>query len=72
MLHKHSREKIMPKVVINMEMPKSCSTCGFCSYNDGEGFAEDYYNCVINGQFLGIEPPYNKRHQECPLQEVKE
>ena len=58
--------------MIEIKMPKSCASCGFCSYNDGEGFAEDYYNCVISGQFLGIEPSGTKRHPNCPLKEVKE
>lgn len=59
-------------VKIDMDMPKSCSVCEFCSFNEGTGCTEDYYECVISGQFLGIKPLSIKRQLNCPLQEVKE
>ena len=56
-------------VKIDMEMPKSCSVCDFCSYN--EGTLEDYYICVASGEYLGTTASEKKRHKKCPLKEVK-
>ena len=58
-------------VKIEMDMPKSCSACCFCSYIDGEGFADDYYACAASGDFLGVSVDGEKRHPKCPLRECK-
>lgn len=52
----------MPKVMLEMEMPKSCSVCRLprdmeC-YFRYEAWRSGYFN--------------ENRHENCPLQEVKE
>ena len=56
-------------IKIEMEMPKSCSVCDFCSFN--EGVFEDYYTCVASGECLGATVSEKKRHKTCPLKECK-
>jgi hypothetical protein len=57
-------------VKIYIDMPKGCSRCPFCSFKEGVGFSEDYYSCVINGEFLGVNAG-EKRHNSCPLKECE-
>lgn len=55
----------MPKVMIEMEMPKSCQECDFLNVT------ARYITCVANkGQRIYFRS--NKKDNLCPLQEVKE
>lgn len=63
----------MPKVMINMEMPKSCGVCRF--------FTKDHCEisyCSAKSEKLWLIPfreerdAKNNRPSWCPLQEVKE
>lgn len=60
----------MPKVMIEMEMPKYCRECRFCRYDSKY---EEYY-CYANLVPIDItENVYEHiRQTQCPLQEVKE
>ena len=57
----------MPKVQIEMEMPKDCNNCNFCIF-DFQAVWGNY--CAVNRKLLGLLEP-NKRHKDCPLKEVK-
>ena len=56
----------MPKVMIDMEMPKSCSECKFCLFQ----VDLNMYCSALCASFPGTDDSI--RIQECPLQEVKE
>lgn len=56
----------MPKVMLEMEMPKSCAECKFCLYQNDLNM----YCSVLRVCFPGIDDSIRMR--ECPLQEVKE
>lgn len=63
----------MPKVMIDMEMPKSCLECRFVREHKGLGLYGNY--CPATGEYEFI--PWNiikkeLRAEFCPLQEVKE
>lgn len=54
-------------ILIDMEMPKSCSGCKFyytSGYKD-----EKYYNCVVNEKDDFTSGYYSKKHPKCPLQQ---
>lgn len=51
-------------VKIDIEMPKSCSDCGFSSFD------RDDWNCYC--EFLDLEINYQERLENCPLMEEKE
>lgn len=56
----------MPKVMLEMEMPKSCSECRFCIYiNSGTSL-----HCKVKQKEIPLK--MDARSTECPLQEVKE
>ena len=62
-------------IQIDMEMPKSCSECKFKKWLWHCGWTD--YNCFITGRTVNTycknsKSPKNKRHPQCPLQEVKE
>ena len=58
----------MPKVMINMEMPKSCYYCDFLVHMRDFDATNEYPYCP----YLANEVDISKRPPECPLQEVKE
>ena len=58
--------------ITGMEMPKSCYACKFLSGTYGE-----HFYCMLNEEIkLEIQERIyqysDKRHPQCPLQEVKE
>lgn len=55
----------MPKVMINMEMPKSCGECRF--YFDDNRMGVNYCALTAEETYYHAERP-----SWCPLQEVKE
>jgi hypothetical protein len=58
-------------VKINMEMPKSCFECRMLRVNN----ALNEWRCYAalpSIRFSFLECPTEKRHNRCPLQEVKE
>lgn len=57
---------IMPKIMIEMEMPKSCAECKFCLFQ----FDLNMYCSALRECFHGTDNSI--RMKECPLQEVKE
>ena len=63
----------MPKVMIEMEMPKSCSKCQFCILKD---FGSDEHTHKFrNVCFLTKDElldSLRERHTNCPLEPVKE
>lgn len=54
-------------VFIEMEMPKSCYECPFRVWLQDV----DSYECACNGNNVYVVEK-GKKHEECPLQEVKE
>lgn len=56
----------MPKVMIEMEMPKSCSDC---KYKEG-AYSDERYTCKLTNITFPAE--YLCRFALCPLREVKE
>ena len=59
----------MPKVMIEMEMPKKCEDCDFLTtMRDCDDELYEYPYCP----YLANEVDTSKRPPECPLQEVKE
>ena len=52
--------------VMDMQMPKSCSSC-FFKFDWGLGYTT-YYECLL---VKGLEGSVNKRPSWCPLQEVQ-
>lgn len=56
----------MSKVMVNMEMPKSCSECRFCIYiNSGISLY-----CKVKQKEIPLKK--DARSNECPLRKVKE
>ena len=53
----------MPKVQIEMEMPKNCFNCPF----QLRSLISEL--CIINNEI--INDCFTKRHERCPLREVK-
>lgn len=52
-------------VLINMEMPKSCSVCPMCGlYSEHKG---DVHRCDITFYPVEYEDGLEKRHKDCPL-----
>lgn len=61
----------MPKVMIEMEMPKSCRECRFCRYDDKYEEFYCYANYLIPSDVT--ESVYEHiRRTQCPLHEVKD
>lgn len=59
----------MPKVMIEMEMPKSCIKCPYITLKGNKHHF--HYICAIKPlDFCDLYT--NMRHPQCPLQEVKE
>lgn len=61
----------MPKVMIEMEMPKSCIDCRFCRWADWKSmwacYAMEPVKCMSSKNYEA-----EKKMRGCPLQEVKE
>lgn len=58
----------MPKVMIDMEMPKSCDDYKFLVYMRDFDATYEYPYCP----YLKDKVDTSKKHTKCPLQEVKE
>ena len=61
----------MPKVMIEMEMPKGCRTCKFCRYDHIHHW---HYCCLLSsdrGEHV-VSWSYKNRDEFCPLQEINE
>ena len=58
----------MSKVMIDMEMPKSCKQCPLAVWIDDES----YRMCTQTKEIVDFAIVYDKRHSKCPLREVKE
>jgi hypothetical protein len=56
----------MSKVMLEMEMPRSCSECKFCLFQ----VDLNMYCSALRASFPGTDDSIRMR--ECPLQEVKE
>lgn len=63
----------MPKVMIEMEMPKSCSDCIF-PHSEAHYYqtvwAKTFHLCPFVDEY--VDGCMQRRHPDCPLQEVKE
>ena len=55
-------------VKIDMEMPECCMGCKFHQFEFKEFWPRPLMTCTL----LRGEIAYNKRRDDCPLQEVKE
>lgn len=58
----------MPKVMLEMEMPRSCDECRFGIVDDSKqsAWCSAMQKLVTGAKFV------NSRLEDCPLQEVKE
>ena len=57
----------MPKIMIEMEMPKSCRECKFYEF-----ISSDYTKVYCNVIGYWTNSKKGERSLECPLKEVKE
>lgn len=60
----------MPKAILELEMPESCSNCKFCREVDLDYGI--YYICFISREPLIKMDLYEKRSKDCPLKLVED
>ena len=61
----------MPKVKIEMEMPKRCYDCKFYNHSYSFVWGTDLDECLLEKSLIMCDPEESKPTW-CPLQEVKE
>ena len=61
----------MPKVTIEMDMPKRCYDCKFFNRSYSFVFEQDLDECLLESSLIMCDPEEGKPSW-CPLQEVNE